>query len=87
MRGPECARRCYDDDSILIRAAADTLMISPPPIITGDQIEAIFAAIRRALHAIDDSLLAETGSQYPAQGDSSPRYTPPLARSRLWRLP
>jgi len=53
MRGPECARRCYDDDSILIRAAADTLMISTPPIITRERIEAIFAAIRRALHAIE----------------------------------
>lgn len=53
MRGPECVRRCYDDDSILIRAAADTLMIPPPLVITEDQIEANFAAIRRALHAIE----------------------------------
>ncbi|MGY4313824.1 hypothetical protein [Bradyrhizobium sp. JR3.5] len=53
MRCPECARRCYDDDSILIRADADTLMISPPLIITEDQIEPIFEAIRRALHAIE----------------------------------
>ena len=53
MRCPECARRCYDDDSILIRADADTLMISPPLIITEDQIEPIFAAIRRATHAIE----------------------------------
>lgn len=53
VRGPECARRCHDDDGILIRAAADTLMISPPLIITEDQIEAIFAAIRRALLAIE----------------------------------
>ena len=87
MRGPECARRCYDDDSILIRAAADTLMISPPPIITGDQIEAIFAAIRRALHAIDDSLLAETGRSIPHKANPRRAYTPPVARSRLWRLP
>ena len=38
---------------MLIRAAADPLMISPSLIITEDQIEAIFAAIRRALHAIE----------------------------------
>ena len=50
-RGMECATRCYDD-SILIRAAGDTLMISPPLIITEDQIEAIFSTIRRALQAI-----------------------------------
>jgi beta-alanine--pyruvate transaminase len=49
----EAAQRCCDDDSILIRAAADTLMISPPLVIAQDQIEAIFAAIRRALHAIE----------------------------------
>ncbi|MBR1205717.1 MULTISPECIES: hypothetical protein [unclassified Bradyrhizobium] len=53
MRGPGCARRCYDDERILLRAAADTLMISPTLIITEEQIEAIFAAIRRALHAIE----------------------------------
>ncbi|KJC59042.1 omega amino acid--pyruvate aminotransferase [Bradyrhizobium sp. LTSPM299] len=51
-RGPECANRCYDD-GILIRAAGDTLMISPPLIITEDQIVTIFAAIRRALDAIE----------------------------------
>ncbi|WP_420970939.1 hypothetical protein [Bradyrhizobium sp. B120] len=32
--------------------AADTL-ISPPLIMTENKIEAIFAAIRRALHAIE----------------------------------
>ncbi|GKQ49525.1 aspartate aminotransferase family protein [Bradyrhizobium sp. Ce-3] len=53
VRGPECARRCYEEDGILIRAAADTLMISPPLIITEEQIEAIFVAIRRALNAIE----------------------------------
>lgn len=51
-RGAECANRCYDDD-ILIRSSGDTLLISPPLIITEDQIEAIFSAIRRALIAID----------------------------------
>jgi len=47
-RGVECANRCYED-GVLIRAAGDTLMISPPLIITEEQIEQIFAAIRRAL--------------------------------------
>jgi beta-alanine--pyruvate transaminase len=43
---------CYDD-GILIRGAADTLLLSPPLIITEEQIEAIFAAIRSALQEID----------------------------------
>jgi beta-alanine--pyruvate transaminase len=51
-RGTECAVRSYNDD-ILIRNAGDTLMISPPLIVTEEQIEAIFATIRRALDAID----------------------------------
>lgn len=51
-RGPECSARVYED-GILIRAAADTLMISPPLIITEEQIAAIFATIRRALDVID----------------------------------
>jgi hypothetical protein len=50
-RAAECARRNYDDDA-LVRAAADTLMISLPLIITEEQIEAIFSTIRRALQAI-----------------------------------
>jgi beta-alanine--pyruvate transaminase len=51
-RGTECANRCYDDE-ILIRNAADTLPLSPPLIITPEQIDDIVNAIRRALHAID----------------------------------
>ena len=51
-RGTECAGRSYNDD-ILIRNAGDTLMISPPLIITEQQIEEIFSTIRRALDAID----------------------------------
>jgi beta-alanine--pyruvate transaminase len=51
-RGTECAARCFDD-GILIRATADTLLLSPPLIITEEQIECVFAAIRRALNAID----------------------------------
>jgi adenosylmethionine-8-amino-7-oxononanoate aminotransferase len=51
-RGAECASRCYED-GILIRGSGDTLLISPPLIIAEQQIEAVFASIRRALTAID----------------------------------
>ena len=50
-RGTECAGRCYDD-GIMIRASGDTLLISPPLIITEEQIGEIFAAILRTLVAI-----------------------------------
>jgi beta-alanine--pyruvate transaminase len=51
-RGTECANRCYED-GILIRGSGDTLLLSPPLIITEEQIETIFSAVRRALQAID----------------------------------
>jgi beta-alanine--pyruvate transaminase len=51
-RGAECASRCYED-GILIRASGDTLLVSPPLIVTEEQIEAIFSAIRHALLAVD----------------------------------
>jgi beta-alanine--pyruvate transaminase len=50
-RGAECANRCYDD-GILIRGSGDTLLLSPPLIITEEQIETIFASIKRALAAV-----------------------------------
>jgi beta-alanine--pyruvate transaminase len=50
-RGAECASRCYED-GIMIRGSGDTLLLSPPLIITEEQIEMIFASIRRALQAI-----------------------------------
>jgi beta-alanine--pyruvate transaminase len=40
-------------DGILIRSSGDTLLISPPLIITEEQIGDIFAATRRALGNID----------------------------------
>jgi hypothetical protein len=40
------------EDAILIRSSGDTLLISPPLIIDEEQIEEIFAAIRRALITI-----------------------------------
>jgi beta-alanine--pyruvate transaminase len=51
-RAVECAHRCYDD-GILIRSGGDTLLLSPPLIITEEQIETIFSTIRRALLAIE----------------------------------
>jgi beta-alanine--pyruvate transaminase len=51
-RAAECAARCFDD-GILIRASADTLVLSPPLIITTEQIDFVFATIRRALAPID----------------------------------
>jgi beta-alanine--pyruvate transaminase len=50
-RGAECANRCYEDGT-LIRGSGDTLLLSPPLIITEEQIEMIFGSIRRALAAI-----------------------------------
>jgi beta-alanine--pyruvate transaminase len=41
------------EDGILIRSSGDTLLISPPLIITEEQIGDIFAAIRRVLGNID----------------------------------
>ena len=52
VRAAECAARCFDD-GILIRASADTLVLSPPLIITTEQIDFVFATIRRALAPID----------------------------------
>jgi beta-alanine--pyruvate transaminase len=51
-RGAACANRCFDD-GILIRASGDTLLLSPPLIISEEQIEAVFATIERALTAVD----------------------------------
>jgi beta-alanine--pyruvate transaminase len=51
-RGTACANRCFDD-GILIRASGDTLLLSPPLIISEEQIEAVFATIERALSMLD----------------------------------
>jgi beta-alanine--pyruvate transaminase len=52
-RAAECAQRCYDEGVLIRSGGGDTLMLSPPLIITEEQIEVIFSAIRRALLAID----------------------------------
>jgi beta-alanine--pyruvate transaminase len=51
-RAAECADRCFND-GVLIRASGDTLLLSPPLIISEEQIELVFAAIKRALAAVD----------------------------------
>lgn len=47
-RGAEVAERCLAD-GVLIRAAGDTLVLSPPLVVTEAQVEETVAAIRRAL--------------------------------------
>jgi len=51
-RGAEAAARCYED-GILIRGSSDTLVLSPPLIVTEEQIAQIFSTIRRVLDAVD----------------------------------
>jgi beta-alanine--pyruvate transaminase len=51
-RGAACGSRCFED-GFLIRASNDTLMLSPPLIIHEQEIDALFAAIGRALSAIE----------------------------------
>ncbi|MGY3453646.1 aminotransferase class III-fold pyridoxal phosphate-dependent enzyme [Bradyrhizobium sp. USDA 4353] len=51
-RGSECANRCFED-GVLIRGSSDTLVLSPPLIISEEQIEAVFRTIRRALDAVE----------------------------------
>jgi len=40
--------RCFDE-GILIRSSGDTLVLSPPLIISENEIEIVFATIRHAL--------------------------------------
>jgi beta-alanine--pyruvate transaminase len=51
-RGAEVAARCYED-GVLIRGSSDTLVLSPPLIVTEEQIAEIFSTIRRALDGVD----------------------------------
>ena len=51
-RGAECAKRCFDE-GILIRSSGDTLVLSPPLIISESEIEMAFSTIRRTLEALD----------------------------------
>jgi beta-alanine--pyruvate transaminase len=51
-RAAECAGRCFDE-GVLIRSSGDTLVLSPPLIISENEIEMVFATIRRALEALE----------------------------------
>ena len=47
--GPRAiAMRCFDE-GILIRSSGDTLVLSPPLIISENEIEIVFATIRHTL--------------------------------------
>jgi beta-alanine--pyruvate transaminase len=50
-RAAECAKCCFDD-GVLIRSSGDTLVLSPPLIISENEIEMVFATIRRSLDTI-----------------------------------
>jgi beta-alanine--pyruvate transaminase len=47
-RGTACARSCYEAD-VLVRSSGDTIVLSPPLVISPEEIETIFAGIERAL--------------------------------------
>jgi beta-alanine--pyruvate transaminase len=49
-RGAEVASRCYDA-GMLVRNSGDTLLLSPPFIISEEQIAQVFQAISRALES------------------------------------
>ncbi len=51
-RGSACAQDCYDQ-GLLVRSSGDTIVLSPPLVISGDEIEQIFAAIEDTLSRID----------------------------------
>jgi beta-alanine--pyruvate transaminase len=51
-RGATCARACLEA-GVLVRSSGDTIVLSPPLIISEDEIETIFGAIEAALAAID----------------------------------
>ena len=51
-RGAAVGAKCYDA-GVLVRASGDTLVISPPLIISESEIDQIFETIRTALRALD----------------------------------
>lgn len=51
QRSAECAEACYED-GVLVRAGADLIVLSPPLTIEPDEIDRIFASIRKALDTI-----------------------------------
>lgn len=51
QRSSECAEACFQD-GVLVRAGADLLVLSPPLTIEPDEIDRLFASIRKALATI-----------------------------------
>jgi beta-alanine--pyruvate transaminase len=51
-RGYEAMERAFHDHALMVRVTGDTLALSPPLIVTEDDIEALFASLRRVLHEI-----------------------------------
>jgi beta-alanine--pyruvate transaminase len=47
----QVARLCFED-GVLVRASGDNIVLSPPLIVTTDQISAIFDSLRRALERV-----------------------------------
>jgi beta-alanine--pyruvate transaminase len=52
MRGTLCGKHCYEQ-GVLVRSSGDTIVLSPPLIITPDQIEQIFTSLETSLTRID----------------------------------
>jgi beta-alanine--pyruvate transaminase len=50
-RGAEVARRCFEAD-MLVRNSGDTLLLSPPFIISEEQITHVFKTLARALESV-----------------------------------
>jgi beta-alanine--pyruvate transaminase len=51
-RGNLCAQTCYED-GVLVRASGDLIVLSPPLIIEGEQIEQTIDSIRRAVRQMN----------------------------------
>ena len=51
-RGSACGNYCFEN-GVLIRASGDTLVLSPPLIISDDEIEKLFKTIRAALNTVE----------------------------------
>lgn len=51
QRAFQVFRRCFDD-GLLIRITADIIALSPPLIVTSEQIDEIFSRLGEALHAV-----------------------------------
>ncbi len=50
-RGAEVARHCFDA-GVLVRASGDTIVLSPPLVVSAEQIGLIFDTLRQALERV-----------------------------------